>query len=154
MKHADLNWADAAASRANRRHFSVAQANRALVLVKRIVADVVAGYGRLLDLHETIEAAQRRGHHRRFELAREDMVRCAEKLRNCLGELEAVGVELRDWSQGIVDFPCRLAQRLICLCWRHGEPTIEHWHEVGEGFPQRRPIAQLEAWELLAPARR
>ena len=41
----------------NARHFfTPAQANKALVLVRRIVADVVTHYTRMLDLHEALAA--------------------------------------------------------------------------------------------------
>ena len=70
-----------------------------------------------------------------------------------MAELEAVGVELGDWSEGIVDFSSVVAGRQVWLCWRQGEQAVTHWHEFDEGFPERRSIEQLESWELLAPVR-
>ena len=29
--------------------------------------------------------------------------------------------------------------------WKHGEQTIEHWHEADAGFAGRRPVADLES---------
>ncbi len=133
----------------SKRFFTPAEANRALVFVKRVARDIVSYYARLLDLHETIEAAQRSGKQAQFELARGQMVKTAQKLQQCLSELESVGVELKDWSDGIVDFPCMIGGRELRLCWVHGEQVVGHWHEVNEGFPQRQEISKLEAWELL-----
>ena len=133
-----------------RRYFTPAEANRALVFVKRVTADIVREYSRLLDLHEIIEAAAQCGSEGQYAAARDEMIRTAEKLHHCMEELEAVGVELKDWADGIIDFPCLAGGREVRLCWCHGEQAVSHWHEPEEGFAQRRPVEQLEAWELLA----
>ena len=52
-------------------------------------------------------------------------------------------MELRDWSLGIVDFPCLAAGSEVRLCWRWGEGQVAHWHEVDEGFANRKPITSL-----------
>jgi len=28
----------------------------------------------------------------------------------------------------------------VLLCWRMGEPAIEHWHTMESGFQGRQPI--------------
>jgi len=43
------------------RSFTLDEANRALVLVKRIASDLVEAHGRMLDLHESAEAAAEAG---------------------------------------------------------------------------------------------
>lgn len=134
---------------ARRRLFTPSEANRAVVLVRRVVADVVSRYARMLDLHETIDAAETTGDRTRFEIARDELVATAECLYACLEELELIGVEIRDFSRGIVDFPCLLGGRKVALCWEHGEACVESWHEWGESFAQRRPLSHLESWELL-----
>ena len=154
MKQLGKNSSHVATGTARRRFFPPAEANRALVLVKRVVADVVRGYSHLLDSHEIIEAARISGTKSRFDLARQELVQTADKLRDCMEELTAVGVELKDWAQGIVDFPSVISGREVRLCWRHGERAVEHWHEVDESFAQRRPIQKLESSQLLAPIQR
>jgi hypothetical protein len=42
-----------------------------------------------------------------------------------------------------VDFYTMAGGRIVCLCWRRGEPRIEHWHPVDEGFSGRRPLEDL-----------
>jgi hypothetical protein len=126
-----------------RRCFSPAEANRALVLVKRILADITTNYARMLELQDVIDAAQPGGVGENLRRAHEEIVAVAEKLQHCVGELADVGVELRDWSEGIVDFPCMADGRPVCLCWRLGERRVAHWHEVGEGFAQRRSLQTL-----------
>jgi hypothetical protein len=39
-----------------------------------------------------------------------------------------------------VDFPARLNNEEIYLCWRLGEDRIRFWHRPDEGFAGRKPI--------------
>jgi hypothetical protein len=56
-------------------------------------------------------------------------------------ELHADGVQLKDHSWGLVDFPCMLDGRIVLLCWQLGEPEqIEWWHEIEAGFAGRQPL--------------
>jgi len=126
-----------------RKSFTVAEANRALVLVKRIVADIIRDYGRLVELQEMIETAQAGGRYHGASQAQQAMVEVAQKLRCCAEEIEDMGVQLQDWSLGIVDFPCIADDREICLCWQYGEPRVEYWHELDAGFAGRQPIEAL-----------
>ena len=126
-----------------RRCFTLHDANRALVLVKRILADVTEDYARLVDLQEIIDAAQLGDIGRQARRAQEDILIVAERLQHCAEEIEQIGVELKDWSVGVVDFPCAAGGRLVHLCWRLGEPEVAYWHEVDAGFAERRPIHVL-----------
>ena len=135
-----------------KRYFTPSEASRALILIRRIVADVTAGYSRLLDLHETMEAAYESGSSREAADARDELVLVVDMLQTCMDELEDVGVELKDWTTGIVDFPCRWGGREICLCWQSGEETVSHWHETSEGFASRRSIETLPVSEVTPTA--
>ena len=50
------------------------------------------------------------------------------------------GVELRDLSYGLVDFPGEVDGRTVWLCWKMDEPAVTHWHELGSGFASRQPL--------------
>lgn len=136
------------------RWFTVAEANRSLVLVKRIVADVISLHRRLLSRQEAYVIAETRCRNAELEDARRELFDTGEQLRICLNELEQVGVALKDWSLGIVDFPCLAGGARVQLCWRWGEATVGHWHEVDEGFANRKPIGSLprQAAELASTA--
>jgi hypothetical protein len=64
-------------------------------------------------------------------------------LRTGLEQIQAWGVEVKDISQGLVDFPYRRGGRIVYLCWRLGEDHIGWWHEISAGFAGRQPIATL-----------
>jgi len=56
------------------------------------------------------------------------------------GEVEDLGVILRDPETGLVDFASVREGEQIYLCWRLGEERIAHWHPRDTGFMGRRPL--------------
>ena len=63
-----------------------------------------------------------------------------ERVRESIAEIDAIGVQVKDVETGLLDFPCRVDDEVVLLCWRMGETAIEHWHTVEEGFKGRRPV--------------
>lgn len=120
------------------------------MLVKRIIADVVTEYKHMLELQESLEAARSGSAYERAGSDRQELVRTAGKLRDCLHELEEVGVELKDWSLGAVDFPCVAGPREVYLSWQFGQERIESWHEADEDPAVRRPIDELPLVDMSA----
>lgn len=58
-----------------------------------------------------------------------------------LGELEGLGVQLKDFERGLVDFPSLRDGRIVLLCWQMGEgDELEWWHDVDAGFAGRTPL--------------
>ena len=57
------------------------------------------------------------------------------------GELEAV---VKSLDQGLVDFYGVIDNRLVFLCWKRGEKTVEFFHHLEEGFTGRQPIPAEE----------
>ena len=56
-------------------------------------------------------------------------------------ELEALGVQLKDFERGLVDFPSLRDGRVVLLCWQMGEgDELEWWHDVDAGFAGRTPL--------------
>jgi hypothetical protein len=128
-------------SERTQRLFTVDSANRALVLVRRIVQDVVAYYPRLRDLRterEELNLSRNTG-ERRARVQRE-IEGIAERLRDLKEELADIGCELKDWVEGLVDFPALHENRKVWLCWKLGDSEITHWHEWEAGFSGRQPI--------------
>jgi hypothetical protein len=128
---------------ATRTYFSLAQANRALVLVRRIVQDITEQYGRMIDLQESLEIAQGNGAYDNCDSLQQSLVDAAKRLQAYAAELDDLGVELKDWAAGVVDFPCLLDGREACLSWRHGESNVEYWHEMGQEPASRQAIGEM-----------
>ena len=63
-----------------------------------------------------------------------------QRVKDALAEIDSTGVQVKDLDVGLLDFPCRVKDQLILLCWKLGEKQITHWHGVEEGFQGRKPI--------------
>ena len=63
-----------------------------------------------------------------------------QRVRESIAEIDSIGVQVKDLDAGLLDFPCRLDDQVVLLCWRMGEPAIEHWHPVDSGFKDRQPV--------------
>jgi hypothetical protein len=61
-------------------------------------------------------------------------------LRAAVDRIQAAGCIIKDLDVGLVDFPARLNDEEIYLCWRLGEDRIRFWHRPDEGFAGRKPI--------------
>ena len=63
-----------------------------------------------------------------------------KRVRETVAEIDAIGVQVKDLESGLLDFPCRLDEKIVLLCWRMGEPSIDYWHTMDAGFKGRQPI--------------
>jgi hypothetical protein len=71
---------------------------------------------------------------------RADMDTHLKLARESIAEIDAIGVQVKDLEAGLLDFPYRLDDQVVLLCWRMGETAIEHWHTVDSGFQGRQPV--------------
>ena len=44
-----------------------------------------------------------------------------KRVRESVAEIDAIGVQVKDLESGLLDFPCRLDDQVVLLCWRMGE---------------------------------
>jgi hypothetical protein len=126
------------------RLYSPEEATRTLPLVRRIVDDIVRAHRRWreivteLELAATIPASEEPA-GRTSMLEREAQGLAAE-LDAFTRELSILGITLKDRRMGLVDFPAERDGRLVWLCWRLGEPSVQYWHEWDAGFGGRQPL--------------
>jgi len=63
-----------------------------------------------------------------------------QRARETVAEIDEIGVQVKDLDSGLLDFPCRVEDEVVLLCWKNGETAIEHWHTMESGFKGRQPI--------------
>ncbi len=130
------------------RTYDVRSANAALPEVRSLVRQIVGLTGLLPDLEDQLRIARYRAsrpaatHDERDEVERlETSMRAAQtNLGSAVLGLEAMGVQLKDAREGLVDFMSYREGELVELCWKLGEERVAHWHRIGEGFPGRKRL--------------
>lgn len=77
---------------------------------------------------------------KKVALRRAEREKAVQRVRDSLNEINAIGVQVKDIDIGLLDFPCKVDDEIVLLCWKLGETSITHWHGTEEGFAGRKPI--------------
>ena len=114
--------------------FSIDEATKTLPLVKAIVADIVTNYKSIRDSMEVREEKPGdRDLGDRIEAMKDELMSNVDELRH-------LGIELKSFEIGLVDFPHMKDGKEICLCWKLGEDKIAWWHDKESGLSGRQPL--------------
>jgi len=57
-----------------------------------------------------------------------------------LQRLQEMGVQIKDFDRGLVDFPHIREGREVFLCWELEEDDIEFWHDLDSGYAGRERL--------------
>lgn len=132
-----------------KKYYSVAEANSALPLVRSIVRDITElarslreRQERLSRLHPGERFSLGAAYQEEVQQVKQEMERDQERMSEYEAELRNLGVELKDYYTGLIDFPGRIDGRDVYLCWRLGESEVGFWHDLEAGFAGRQKIAR------------
>jgi hypothetical protein len=127
----------------------VDEAERTLPLVKKIVKDITGNFieheKRLLErkklpLTPTVGSSTE---ERVFQLENE-MDHFKQEVVRHQRELDELGIEVKDYRKGLLDFYSRYDGRIVYLCWQSGEgDSLGYWHDLNAGFRGRQRITPV-----------
>lgn len=122
--------------------FTVQEANALLPDVRVIVGKIQRAHRKVSqyrdEAKQASEAAERGGGGMAEGVA---YAVALTALTTEISELEALGVQLKDFERGLVDFPSLRDGRVVLLCWQLGEgDELEWWHDIDAGFAGRTPL--------------
>jgi hypothetical protein len=83
-----------------------------------------------------------RGNGHAPEVARREgrIADCVEVIGQRLGEIDELGIEVKDLETGLVDFYSERDGQVVFLCWAVDEPTVAYWHDLTAGYRGRQPL--------------
>jgi hypothetical protein len=122
--------------------FSIDEANALLPAASRIVLAIQRAHKRLKSFQTAAKRAAEGAEHGGGGMQDGSRyISILSTLSNQTSELDALGVQLKDYERGLIDFPSLREGRVVLLCWHLGEgDQIEWWHDVESGFAGRQPI--------------
>ena len=127
--------------------FTLERANAMLPLVRAIVTDLSRLSRDLLERRERLVLLLRGRDEQRadpfsaeLEDVQKEFEKDSQKLREYVDELLELGVEPKNGTEGLVDFPAIIEGRLVYLCWKLDEPEIRFWHDLEAGFAGRQQL--------------
>ena len=122
--------------------FTIQEANALLPSVKVILARIQRAYEGLSKYRDDARKAAEAAEHGGGGI--DDGVAYAivlTEMTSQMSELDALGVQLKDFERGLIDFPSLRDGRVVLLCWQMGEgDELEWWHDIDAGFAGRTPL--------------
>lgn len=55
-------------------------------------------------------------------------------------EVQELGAVVKDARAGLCDFYGRVDGKLVWLCWRYGEASVDYYHDLNTGFSARKRL--------------
>ena len=122
--------------------FTVDEANSLLPTVRPIVKSIQKSHRRLVTFQSAArQAAQGAEHGGGGLTSGPRYAGLLVELSTYAGQLEGLGIQLKDYQQGLIDFPSMRDGRVVLLCWKADEgDQLEWWHDVEAGFAGRQPL--------------
>lgn len=122
--------------------FTIQEANALLPSVRTIVGKIQKAHRHVArfsdEAQKASESAEKGGGGVSAGLA---YAKALTDLTDAIARLEILGVQLKDFERGLVDFPSLRDGRVVLLCWQMGEgDELEWWHDVDAGFAGRTPL--------------
>jgi hypothetical protein len=135
------------------KQFSLTEAERLRSQLEPVLIEAMEQRRKLGDLEDQLaaisEKIQRSGgmlvNYEQTARVRIERNRLEESLRSSIERIHSTGCIIKDLDIGLLDFPSRLNNEDVYLCWRLGEDRIRFYHRQDEGFSGRKPIDPRDA---------
>ena len=133
--------------------FSLSEAERLRVQLEPILVEAMESRRKLAELDEQLgavaERIQRSGGmqvpYEKIAKLRLERGQLEDAIQSAVENIHATGCLVKDLDVGLLDFPARLNNEEVYLCWRLGEDRIRFYHRQNEGFAGRKPIDPRDA---------
>jgi hypothetical protein len=122
-------------------YFSPQEANAALELIRPLMQEIQSIRAGILANRPDVWPAIERSAGNGGNPALSRTVRDFERLDDLVHRILSTGAQIKDINTGLLDFLAWRVDHEVYLCWKHGEPEIQFWHEISAGFAGRQPIA-------------
>ena len=122
------------------KHFTVDEANALLPHVLAVFEKVQSLRAELDERSDSLDQVHQASPGNGGSREGGEFVERSEAIGRLLAGLEEQGIVVKDPDTGLIDFPHIREDREVFLCWRLGEKTVAHWHELDTGFRGRQSL--------------
>jgi hypothetical protein len=122
--------------------FSLHEANALIPEVRAILIKLRATYSGIVKMQRDAQHAAQGAEHGGGGMARGSRyIILLEQLAAGASKLDSLGVQIKDYQRGLIDFPSWREGKIVLLCWQLGEgDEVGWWHEIDAGFAGRQPL--------------
>ena len=122
------------------RLFSRAEANSLLEDLQPLINQMMTGREKILELRPDLEPVLDKALGNGASQETPEALEAFTRVKAAIESIQGHGVLVKDVNSGLLDFPAEREGRVVFLCWRIGESSVDHWHELDEGFAGRHPL--------------
>jgi hypothetical protein len=130
------------------KYFSLTEAERLRVQLEPILIEAMESRRKMSDVDDKINAlAQKISRSGGLAVSYEKAARqrlernqLEQGIQSALERIIETGCVVKDLDVGLLDFPARIDDEDVYLCWKLGEDRIRFYHRQDEGFSGRKPI--------------
>ena len=136
------------------RIYTPREANSLVSKLERIFSDLDGVRSRLktikakMDVLEMIWGeevqAETNPDHREYKHYVEEVDQAKKDFDSTARKIQDLEGVVKSLEQGLVDFYGVVEGRLVFLCWKRGEKSIDFYHHLEDGFQGRQPIPSEE----------
>ncbi|MGH9723858.1 MAG: DUF2203 domain-containing protein [Candidatus Acidiferrales bacterium] len=133
--------------------FSVSEAERLRAQLEPVLIEAIESRRKMAEAEEHLsslaERIQRSGgmqiSYERTARMRMERNRFEDMVHEAVQRIHDTGCLVKDLDMGLLDFPARINDEDVYLCWRLGEDRIRFYHRQDEGFSRRKPLDPRDA---------
>lgn len=122
--------------------FTLDEANRILLEIIPKLEKIRSRHQNIAFLNESVKAAAAAAQFGGGGMkSGTNYVKSLYEIGKLTSEISDLGVQIKDYTRGLIDFPTKRGDQIVLLCWQLGEePEICWWHEIEGGFAGRKPL--------------
>ncbi len=122
------------------RLFTLDQANQLLLTLRPLVDELITTRDQIVTIRPELDSGVQKALGNGASKATGELLRLFRRIERLIKKVHSYGVLVKDVDQGLLDFPSEKDGRVVFLCWKHGEASIAHWHDLDTGFGGRQPL--------------
>lgn len=122
------------------RYYIPKEANETLTIVRPMVRELMEISGRIRDRQPELWAVAQATAGNGGNPALSKILPDFDRLDILLHQINDMGIEVKDLTIGLIDFPALYEDRVVYLCWKYDEDSVQFWHELETGFSGRKRI--------------
>ena len=115
-------------------------ANAMLARLRPLLTELRGEWLRIQELKPEIQKLREKVSMDAYSPHGVEYVELVSRLRVLMEQIRDMGVLVKDVDKGLCDFPYRMNDRIVYLCWQMGEDSIDYWHDIEAGFGGREPL--------------
>jgi hypothetical protein len=122
--------------------FTPIRANSILPQVSSKFAYILNQREKILELQSELSLAiQQDNGHEKFFRIKNQINKSITEMYHQIEEFEEMGIMIKSFEEGLIDFAAKRFDEEVWLCWKLGEDKVRFWHRKDEGFMGRKPLS-------------